>query len=327
MAFVTSQERIGLVLTCLVSMFFFLKMVAERTPTSDTIPLLSIYYVMLCLEVTLIFYAVCVTLNAYHRNPVLSVMPTSVRWLVVNKLGHMWGKDSINDEIRQKLQSLQAISNMAKNRYRNCEELKTTGCSVNMDHSSLYDEQSREGKSANSVEETGFGVNEFERENSYIISTDRQVDGVVRGISQVVHSHEFVIEKTSLTLKMKVWISRTDPVAKDVQRSWMNQMIFQGENSYKQQNGQAIKPFHYHRCELCKTKSPRSSCNSFLNEMITLNQRLILEIQEINYLARKWDYTSSQKEHWCIAASILDKSFFILFVILFVVLTLSNFMW
>ena len=51
MAFVTSAERIGLVLTCLVSMFFFLKVVAERTPPSDTVPLLSIYYVMLSFEV------------------------------------------------------------------------------------------------------------------------------------------------------------------------------------------------------------------------------------------------------------------------------------
>ena len=327
MAFVTSQERIGLVLTCLVSMFFFLKMVAERTPTSDTIPLLSIYYVMLCLEVTLIFYAVCVTLNAYHRNPVLSVMPTSVRWLVVNKLGHMWGKDSINDEIRQKLQSLQAISNMAKNRYRNCEELKTTGCSVNMDHSSLYDEQSREGKSANSVEETGFGVNEFERENSYIISTDRQVDGVVRGDFSSRSQSRIRHREDQFNTKNEGMNIEDRSCGEGCSTFVDEPNDFSRRNSYKQQNGQAIKPFHYHRCELCKTKSPRSSCNSFLNEMITLNQRLILEIQEINYLARKWDYTSSQKEHWCIAASILDKSFFILFVILFVVLTLSNFMW
>ena len=51
MAFVTSSERISLVLTSLVSMFFFMKMVTERTPSSDTVPLLSIYYVMLSFEV------------------------------------------------------------------------------------------------------------------------------------------------------------------------------------------------------------------------------------------------------------------------------------
>ena len=44
-------ERIGLVLTSLVSMFFFLKLVSERTPASDTIPLLSVYFVMLSFEV------------------------------------------------------------------------------------------------------------------------------------------------------------------------------------------------------------------------------------------------------------------------------------
>lgn len=56
MTFITptsdTGERISLVLTSLVSMFFFLKMVAERTPTSDTIPLLSIYFVMLSFEVS-----------------------------------------------------------------------------------------------------------------------------------------------------------------------------------------------------------------------------------------------------------------------------------
>lgn len=327
MAFVTSQERIGLVLTCLVSMFFFLKMVAERTPTSDTVPLLSIYYVMLCLEVTLIFYAVCITLNAYHRDPALSAMSTGVRWLVVKKLGHMWGKDSINDEIKQKLESLQAISNMAKNKYQNCEELRTTDCSVNVNHSSLYDEQSREVELANSVEETGFGVNEFEREDSYIRSTDRQSEGFVRedfsscSQSRIRHREDqFSTNKAGINIGER---SCDEGCSTFVDESH----DFPRRSSYKQRNTQAIKPSDYHMCELCKTKYTTSSCSSFLNEMITLNQRLILDIQEINYLARKWDHTSSQKEHWCIAASILDKSFFILFVMMFVVLTLSNFIW
>ena len=55
MTFVTpasdTGERIGLVLTSLVSMFFFLKLVSERTPASDTIPLLSVYFVTLSFEV------------------------------------------------------------------------------------------------------------------------------------------------------------------------------------------------------------------------------------------------------------------------------------
>ena len=55
MTFVTpaadTGERIGLVLTSLVCMFFFLKLVSEQTPASDTIPLLSVYFVMLSFEV------------------------------------------------------------------------------------------------------------------------------------------------------------------------------------------------------------------------------------------------------------------------------------
>lgn len=52
LAFVTTGERIGLVLTSLVSLFFFLKMVSERTPPSDSIPILSIYYIVLSIEVS-----------------------------------------------------------------------------------------------------------------------------------------------------------------------------------------------------------------------------------------------------------------------------------
>lgn len=55
MSYVTAAtdtgERISLVLTSLVSMFFFLKLVSDRTPASDTIPLLSIYFVVLSFEV------------------------------------------------------------------------------------------------------------------------------------------------------------------------------------------------------------------------------------------------------------------------------------
>ena len=55
MTFITAAqdtgERISLVLTALVSMFFFLKLVSERTPASDTIPLLSVYFVVLSFEV------------------------------------------------------------------------------------------------------------------------------------------------------------------------------------------------------------------------------------------------------------------------------------
>ena len=326
MAFVTSQERIGLVLTCLVSMFFFLKMVAERTPSSDTVPLLSIYYVILCLEVTLIFYAVCITLNAYHRNPAFISMQAGFRWFVVKKLGHFWGNDSITDEIRQKLESLQAISNLAKSKYGSREELRTIFCCVDVDNSKLNDEQLREIESTNSVEESKFGVNKFKKENNHIRSTDGFVsvsedfkgDYSSTFQSEIHHKKDTnkagtIIEDEPCDKERSPFLDESDGLSR--------------QSSCTPQHFQVLKPFHYEKCESCKKAPVKSSCSSFLNEMIALNQRLIVDIQEINYLVRKWNHKSSQKEHWFMTAAILDKSFFILFVIMFVVLTLTNFFW
>ena len=69
MTFVTpapdTGERISLVLTSLVSMFFFLKLVSERTPASDTTPLLSVYFVMLSFEVRFFVRIFCVSYDCF----------------------------------------------------------------------------------------------------------------------------------------------------------------------------------------------------------------------------------------------------------------------
>ncbi|CAB4014495.1 neuronal acetylcholine receptor subunit alpha-10-like, partial [Paramuricea clavata] len=338
MAFVTSAERIGLVLTCLVSMFFFLKMVAERTPPSDTVPLLSIYYVMLSFEVTLIFYAVCITLNAYHRQPALGGMSRCVRGLVMQKLGRIWGMDDIHNEIQEKLESLQDIANMAKSKYRDCEEIRTMDESVNKDHSRIYDEQDTNIELANTIEESGFGVNELERED--LRSNDRLPDSSgslaqetlqerrdFSSSSQIkirCETHQPSNSKAFVNIEESAHIEDQSTVLKDCINAKPDLPM---QNSEKQLNIQHFQALHYCECKSCTAKPAKTRCSSFLNEMIALNHRLISNIQEINYLARTWDHKSSQKEQWLIAASILDKAFLILFLTMFVVFTLCNFIW
>ena len=288
----------------------------------------SVMNVCIFLQVTLIFYAVCITLNAYHRQPAFSNMSPCVRGFVMQKLGRLWGMDDINNEIQQKLESLQEIANLAKSEYRNSEETRTLDGSVNRSRSRFCDGQ-------HDVEDTGLQVNEFERENINIRSTDSRSESFsstevpqtfkerqdFSGSAQPqtpYEKHKPSNSKLSVNIEESSCTERQSAVLDDSKNARPGLPV----QSAHRQKFQAL---HYCECESCKTKPTRTRCSSFLNEMIALNQRLISNIQEINYLARNWDYKTSQKEHWLIAASILDKAFFILFVVMFVVLTLCNF--
>ena len=122
MTFVTpapdTGERISLVLTSLVSMFFFLKLVSERTPATDTTPLLSVYFVMLSFEIGFILYSVCLSLNAYHKHPAFGEMPGYVRNIVLKKLGNFWRLSEDRKRIKRRLGALQNLALM-KNSIKN----------------------------------------------------------------------------------------------------------------------------------------------------------------------------------------------------------------
>jgi hypothetical protein len=246
----------------------------------------------------------------------------------MQKLGRLWGMDDINNEIQQKLESLQEIANLAKSEYRNSEETRTLDGSVNWDRSRFC-----EGK--NAVEDTGLQVSDLEREN---INT-RSIDSLPESFSSTEVPQAFTERQDfSGTAQLKTPYEKHKPsdskLSVNIEESSCTErqsaVLDDSINArpglpMRSAHRKKIQALHYCECESCKTKPTRTRCSSFLNEMIALNQRLISNIQEINYLARNWDYKTSQKEHWLIAASILDKAFFILFVVMFVVLTLCNF--
>ena len=333
MAFVTPTERISLVLTCLVSMFFFLKMVAERTPTSDTTPLLSIYYVMLIFEIALIFYAMCITMNAYHRHPYLGNMSRCVRGIVMQRLGRTWGVDDIHNEIQQKLESLQGMANVAKNEYRNFEEMETLDALENKDHSRFYNRQRTNVELANSTQKAGFKINQVERESNNI----RSIDSLSNSISSteiqnpLEDSRDFSSSseprfRSKKQIPSSASVTSIEGSSSTEQHSRVSAKPYlRIQSSDVQLNTQNFQPPHYCDCESCKIKPTRTRCSAFLNDMIALNHRLISNVQEINYLARKWDHKCSLKEDWLVAASILDKAFFIVFLIFFLAYTLYNF--
>ena len=267
-------------------------------------------------------------------------MSRCVRGLVMQKLGRIWGMDDIHNEIQEKLESLQDIANMAKRKYRNCEEIRTIDESVNKDHSRIYDEQDTNIELENTIEESGFGVNELERKDLNIRSIDRLPDSSgflapetlqerrdLSSSSQIkvrCETHQPSNSKASVNIEESAYIEDQPAVLKDCINAKPDLPM---QNSEKQLNIQHFQALHCCECKSCTTKPAKTRCSSFLNEMIALNHRLISNIQEINYLARTWDHKSSQKEQWLIAASILDKAFFILFLVMFVVFTLSNFIW
>ena len=72
---------------------------------------------------------------------------------------------------------------------------------------------------------------------------------------------------------------------------------------------------------------PACNCSKVINSMIKGNKRLLFGIRQIVYVARQLDKTASEKESWLIAATILDRVFLVFFVILFIIISLINFLW
>ena len=242
----------------------------------------------------------------------------------------MWGVNDIHHEIQQKLESLQDIANVAKVEYRSFEEMKTLDASRNRPHSSFYEEERT--IVAEPSQQTGFEINEIEGARTSIRSidtrygtiSDTQIPKTLKGsrdfpsslqpkirsekhrstsVNGIEESSSSAEQHLTVLAKPRVGIRSSDP----------------------QPNMRNFLPHHYCECEPCQLKSSRTRCSAFLNEMIALNHRLISDVQEINYLARKWELKSSQREHWLVAASILDKAFFVAFLIFFVAYTMYNF--
>ncbi|XP_028411625.1 acetylcholine receptor subunit alpha-type acr-16-like [Dendronephthya gigantea] len=267
MSFMTAAqdtgERISLVLTALVSMFFFLKLVSERTPASDTTPLLSVYFVMLSFEIGLILYSVCLSLNAYHKHPALGEMPNYVRSLVLGKLGNLWTLREDRERIGRRLGALEDLSQMKENIKNELENIKN-GLSSSKSGLECRGEASFDKQCNGDCLKT--------REREDII--DEAVD---RSIVQLEDVHD-TEESSSRNASTVVANSET---------------------------------------EIC-------ACSIMIKKMVKGNKRLLFAIRQIVFVARQLDKTSSEKENWLIAATILDRVFLVLFVICFVIISVVS---
>ncbi|EDO42072.1 predicted protein, partial [Nematostella vectensis] len=86
-----SGERITLVITNLLAMTVFMLLVADwLPPTSEVVPLISMYYTLTMMEVGLALVATCLDyLKCYFMNPVTTEMPFLVRLLVLKWLAKL----------------------------------------------------------------------------------------------------------------------------------------------------------------------------------------------------------------------------------------------
>ena len=251
----------------------------------------------------------------------------------MQRLGRIWGVDDIHNEIQQKLESLQEMANMAKEEYKNFEEMETLDVLENKDHSRSHNRQRTNVDLANSTQEAGFEINQVERESNNIRSIDNLSNNV--SSTEIQNSLEDSRDFSSSSqprfrskeqIPSSASVTSIEGSSSTEQHSRVSAKPYlRIQRSDVKLNIQNFQPPHYCDCESCKIKPTRTRCSAFLNEMIALNHRLISNVQEINYLARKWDYKSSVKEDWLVAASILDKAFFIVFLTFFLGYTLYNF--
>ena len=78
----------------------------------------------LSLQIGLILYSVCVSLNAYHKHPALGEMPNYVRSIVLKKLGNLWTMGEDRRRIKRRLGALQNLSLMKNNIKNELENIK-----------------------------------------------------------------------------------------------------------------------------------------------------------------------------------------------------------
>ena len=82
-----SGERIILSVTVLVSMTVYLNIASKRLPaTSDNIPLLSLFYLMLFVQIALSLAASTFVLTNFYRQNFSKPMPSWFRWLIFDNL-------------------------------------------------------------------------------------------------------------------------------------------------------------------------------------------------------------------------------------------------
>lgn len=247
-------------------------------------------------------------------------MSEGVRGLVLQKLGRIWGMTSIGDDIKEKLESLHTIANATKDKCENLEELRAKDRSVNKAFlCRCSDEQSPDISTIHS-ERTRLKVDELEATQSTITSSSAPSGSQ----ANIDHRKQRSGNGNVTTEKQAQGVEGPSTLLDDSINSGVNVTMKISRERLNIQNFQN-EPSHYCKCESCLGKPEKTRCFSFINEMIVLNQRLVSDIQEINFLARNWEYKSSQKEHWLIAATILDRGFLILFVVIFAILTLCNF--
>ena len=83
-----SGERIILSVTVLVSMTVYLNIASKRLPaTSDNIPLLSLFYLMLFVQISLSLAASTYVLANFYRQNFSKPMPSWFKWLIFDNLG------------------------------------------------------------------------------------------------------------------------------------------------------------------------------------------------------------------------------------------------
>eukprot|EP00794_Sanderia_malayensis_P016062 gene16062-17685_t len=85
-----SGERIALSITTLVSMTVYLNLASKRLPaTSENIPLLSMFYFLLLLQISMSVAASTLVLTLFYRQNFLEPMPSMIRYIIVEQLGRM----------------------------------------------------------------------------------------------------------------------------------------------------------------------------------------------------------------------------------------------
>ena len=261
----------------------------------------SSFYVLL--QIGLIFYAICISFNAYHKHPALGDMPRYVRNLVLGKLGKLWGLTKDSEIITRKLDALRNLSLTKDNFSAKLKETKT-----------ILRPSKRPASNGHELRKLGI---ECKRTSKDCLKK-QTLSGAIVASKNCGYHDTAVCSETLLFTAPRATSGITHRVVD-------YRLDLNTSSKTKQSRG---KLSTRRKCmELSEIKGSPCTCPSLLQDMVVANERLLSSIRKVVYVASEFDKQSSEKEHWLLTAAILDRFFLILFVLAFIIITLINFLW
>ncbi|XP_068698594.1 acetylcholine receptor subunit alpha-1-B-like [Montipora foliosa] len=349
-------ERITLVITNMLALTVFMLIVADILPaTSEVVPLISIYFTSILIEVGLSLIATVVVLKCYFSNPSFSEIPFWIRLVVIQGLGQL-----LKIEVKRQRQASRGKDEdkKAHKRHRSLADAQDPYFDYcHQDHTSHKNSEGfSQTKRFSTADEPDIHKNISSRRNNETKKKCKQHVAATEGLDgnfNLNHQNVSCHNASSRNAKSKRPVSMAESI--DPNFELYHQSHSSRRNTACNVNDLGVPP-----CGACHeltvemlhlgsgfplknvSKTPsrpslrRESCydtlcdekadtnvagmsqTPLISALLHRQEHLVAYVKELVRAVEEQDEHDSKKEEWILVAEILDKFFLYLFVIIMI---------